>query len=34
MKHGVTKNVVFAGCKMSPVAVFAPVCFDIDVNFV
>ena len=34
MKHDATKNIVFAGCKKSPVAVFAPVCFGIDINFV
>ena len=34
MKHGATKNIVIAGCEKSPVAVFAPVCFDIDIIFV
>ena len=34
MKHGAIKNIVIAGCKKSPVAVFAPVCFGIDINFV
>ena len=34
MKHGATKNIVFAGCKKSPVAVFAPICFAIEIDFV
>ena len=34
MKHGVAKNIVLAGCKMNPVAVFAPVCIGADINFV
>ena len=34
MKHGVNKNIVIAGCKKSPVAVFAPISFGIDINFV
>ena len=34
MKHGATKNIVFAGCKKAPVAVFAPVRIDIDIIFV
>ena len=33
MKRKETKNIVFAGCKKNPVAVFAPICFTIDVDF-
>jgi hypothetical protein len=33
MKHGAIKNIVVAGCKKSPVTVFAPVCLGIDINF-
>ena len=33
MKRKETKNIGFAGCKKSPVAVFAPVCFGIDIVF-
>ena len=34
MKRKETKNIGFAGYKKNPVAVFAPVCFDIAINFV
>ena len=34
MKHRAIKNIVVAGCKKSSVAVFAPVCFTIGINFV
>lgn len=33
MKHGAIKNIVVAGCKKSPVAVFAPVCCTNDIYF-
>ena len=33
MKHGAYKNNDFAGCKKNPVAVFAPVCCTIDIDF-
>jgi hypothetical protein len=33
MKHGAIKNIVVAGCKKSPVTVFAPVCYTIDIYF-
>ena len=33
MKHGAYKNNDFAGCKKNPVAVFAPICFTVDVDF-
>jgi hypothetical protein len=33
MKHSAFKNFVFAGCEKNPVAVFTPVCFDIDMYF-
>ncbi len=34
MKRGIIKNIVFAGCKKTPVTVLAPVCYGIDINFV
>lgn len=34
MKRSIIKNIVFAGCKKTPVAVLAPVCYGIDINFV
>ena len=33
MKHGAYKYRDFAGCKKNPVAVFAPVCFTIGIDF-
>ena len=33
MKRKETKNIGFAGYKKNPVAVFAPVCFGIDIVF-
>ena len=33
MKHGEIISNGFAGCKKSPVAPFAPVCFVVDINF-
>ena len=34
MKHGAGKYIGFAGCEKTPVAILAPVCFGIDINFV
>ena len=33
MKHRAIKNIGLAGYEKSPVVVFAPVCFNIDINF-